>query len=140
LVNGQRIDTPETQNYLKANNYFADINYDVLPLNGRKDYVLTTGNRQDNIRGIEIQGQKYAIDLVLCHWGTQTCAFKINGVNTPALHAYEKGITDNISSYDINNLYEIKVNSISFGQCDNRRFCNLHYEAYDVVNMTVAVR
>lgn len=140
IVNGRSINAPETKAYLEANNYFTYINYDALVPNSRMDYVLSVGNRNDKIRGIEISGKRYVVDLIFCHWGTQTCAFKVNGVNTGGLHAFTLGLTDNTSSFNIDTNHRIMVNSITFDYCDNARFCNLHYEAYDIVNLTVMPR
>ncbi|MBI3051501.1 hypothetical protein HYY74_03510 [Candidatus Woesearchaeota archaeon] len=128
---------PDVQNYLKANNYFADIPYERLLPGETKQYILKSGNVQDNIRGVEVAGQKYAIDLVLCNWNEQACFFRVNGKATGGLHEFKPGLTDNVSSYTVNGAFHIKVNSIMFDYCGSRRFCNLHFDAYEIVNLSL---
>lgn len=132
-VNHQSINTPYIQNYLQTYNNFADIPYEKVLPNSAVQARFTGGNQEDNIKGFEIANKRYAIHLIACDYNYQQCFFRINGVPTGALHASAQAQT----TFDLDDTYQIRVDGMQFDYCDNRRFCNLHYEAYDIVNVSV---
>lgn len=140
VVNNVSIQTPYIKQYLATYNDFSDVMYEKVLPNSVTHEVLTVGNHEDNIKGFEINGKRYAVHLLLCDYNLQRCFFRINGVPTGALHAFKEGQPEDSAAFNLDATYKIKINSITFDHCDNRRFCNLHYEAYDIVNISVMPR
>lgn len=139
-VNNISTNTPYIKQYLELYNDFSDIKYEQVLPNSETRAIMTIGNQEDNIKGFEVNGKRYAVHLLLCDYNLQRCFFRINGVPTKALHASKFGQPETQAIFNLDNVYKIKVNSITFDYCDNRRFCNLHYEAYDIVNISVMPR
>lgn len=137
VINGQSIDDGYIRAYLGAYNYFSDIPYEVVLEGAAGEAVLAVGNQEDNIKGFEIEGKRYAIHLMACDYNLQRCSFRVNGVSTGGKHADRFDQNEAVATFDLDDSYRIKINSITFDYCDNKRFCNLHYEAYDVVNVSV---
>ena len=121
--------------YLQKNNYFSYVKFKNLTDNER--YALKVGAKNDRIRGINISGNNFVIDLLYCELNGRYCAFRINGVPAAQLHSFEEFGTSRKNSFDIDQNYVLKVNSIKFNQCDNKRFCHLGYEGYNIVDVSV---
>jgi hypothetical protein len=140
VINGRSIDTPYIQNYLRTYKNFSNIKYEKIPFNSTTKLRLTVGAKEDNIKGFEIGSKRYAIHLIFCDHITKTCAFRINGVATGALAAINNLKANITSKFDLDENYALQIENIQFYYCDNRRFCNVHYEAYDIVNISVMPR
>ena len=89
-------------------------------------------NKEDNIRAYTIANKNYVIHLLGCSASDFTCAFRINGIPTKKL---KEGDT-----FSLNDGYSLKVNSIIIDYCDNQRYCDLSYEAYDLVEVSIVFR
>ena len=88
-VAGTSIDSPFIREYLDTQGYFADLEY-ISVSNSPLSESLAVGNREDNIRGVDINGKRYAIHLITCNHSEPRCSFRINGVPTGSLEAADK--------------------------------------------------
>lgn len=131
-VNGKNIFLDEYgKGYLERNSNFSELEFKELTEN-TKTVSFKTGNIIDNIKGYELDKNKYAIHLIACDRERNTCNFRINGVL-----AKELGVS---STFDLDNRYKIKVKSIKIDYCDNRRVCDFLFDAYDLVEVEVEGR
>jgi len=121
--------------YLNNHKNFSNINFKKVV--DRDDNTFTVGSRNDNIKGFDINNQSYAIHLLYCEPQGRYCAFRINGVPAARLHSFLEVENSKITFFDIDEDYVLKVNSIKFNQCDNKRFCHLGYEGYHVVDVSI---
>ena len=96
---------------------------------------LRIGNFDHELNGLILDTKKYVIDLAACDERTKGCILKINGVDTYKIYADNTNKEQN--TFDINDDYVIKINSIIFDFCDNKRFCDTYFEAYDLVNVSI---
>lgn len=117
---------------------FANVNYEAITPGTRKDLQLREGNIPEKIEGVQVAQEKIAIHLIVCDISTKSCAFRINGEATGLL--YEDTTSDKPNAIAVNQDYLLKLNSITFDFCDNRRFCGSHYQAYDVVDVSLIPR
>lgn len=132
FVNGKNIFSDDYgKEYLMRNNNFSDIKFAKLTEN-TKTVSLKTGNVIDNIKGYEINKNKYAIHLIACDREKNTCNFRINGVL-----ANDLGVSN---TFALDNSYGITVKSIKIDYCDNRRVCDFLFDAYDLVEIEVEGR
>lgn len=139
-VSNISIDTPYVLDYLKLYKNFSSIQYERMPKNSTVKTKLAVGAKEDNIRGFEMGYDRYAIHLILCNHNTKTCAFRINGVATGALSAISDKSAEASSKFDLDENATLEVTGIQLDYCDGRRFCNVYYEAYDIVNLTVITK
>lgn len=139
-VNNTSIDTPYITDYLKLYKNFSDIQYERLSKNSTVKTRLTAGAKEDNLRGFEMGYDRYAIHLILCNHNTKTCAFRVNGVTTGALSANSDKNAVVPSKFDLDENSTLEITGIQLDYCNGRRFCNVYYEAYDIVNVTVVIR
>ena len=98
---------------------------------------MNVGAKQDKIRGVSINDSNFVVDLLYCKLQGRYCAFRINGVPVARLHSFKEFGNTKQNSFDIDGNYVLKVNSIKFSHCDNKRFCHLGYEGYNIVNVSV---
>lgn len=129
-VNGQSIDTPYILSYLETYDNFENI--DFREVNEKTNNIMAVGNMQDNLKGYRLNSKNYAVHLIYCDKENQGCYFRINGVPTGKL-----AVNNELSSFNINENYKLKLNSITFDFCDGARFCDTHFEAYDIVNISI---
>jgi len=132
-LNGKTLDD-FGRGYLVRNNYFADLEYaevkdEPLPL------TLTIGNRNEPLKGVRVDGQPVAIEVMACDWQERACGFRINGVATGAMKPGQGAASEFLLDLD----YKLVLVNVQIDYCEGRRFCNTHFEAYDVID-TVVVR
>lgn len=139
-VNNISIDTPYITDYLKLYKNFSDIQYERVPKNSTVKTKVVVGAKEDTVRGFEMGYDRYAIHLILCNHNTKTCAFRINGIATGALAAVNDENVGAPSKFALDENSTLEITGIQLDYCDGRRFCNVYYEAYDIVNMTVITR
>jgi len=132
IVNNQSIDTEYIRDYLKVYNSFSDILYQNIIAGNSAKVTLTVGNKENNIRGFEINGKRYVVHLIACDINYGQCMFRINGIPTGGIKVHNQE-----AGFDLDNTYRVETDSVTFDYCGTKRFCNLHFEAYDIVNVTV---
>ncbi len=123
--------------YLEKNNNFTNLEF--RKIEGNANYHLKVGPKPDKIRGISIDSKNYVIDLLYCEMSGRYCTFRINGVPAKQLSTFEDS-KGKKSTFDINENYSLKVNSIEFGYCGNKRFCHIGYEGYDLVGVSIEMK
>ena len=96
---------------------------------------MLIGAKEDNIKGFEINGERFAVHLLYCDSYNRNCVFRVNGVPTGKISV--KGTPGRKDSFALSPEYDLVIDSAQFNFCDNRRFCNLAFEAYDVVGVVV---
>lgn len=122
-------------NYLEKNNNFSNVLF--ANITGKIDFKLNVGAKQNKTQGISINNSNFVIDLLYCEINGRYCTFRINGVPAAKLHSSEEFGINKQTSFDLDGNYVLKVNSIKFNYCNNRRFCHLGYEGYNIVNVSV---
>ena len=120
--------------YLSKRNNFSDLHFKKVIL--KENARLIVGNREDNIKGFEVNNKSFAIDLIGCNSYSKYCAFRINGVPTKQMYSI-KDFPNRKISFDLDGQYVMKIDNITFDFCDNRRFCHLGYEGYNVVDISI---
>lgn len=104
----------------------ADDGY--IKITGGYSFVMKVGIINDNIKKIRINNEKnYEIQLLYCD--ASYCAFKVNGIAVPQMRKD--------SEFQLDSEYKIKITNIVFDFCDNRAFCHLGYESYDIVDILI---
>ena len=126
-------DKEYSKQYLAVYKNFSDIEYKAIDADDLT--IMKVGARKDNIKGFDIEGDRFAVHLIHCDRRSQSCAFRINGVPTGKL--YTKNTLSKQTEFSLTKDYSLKIDSIKFDFCDGRRFCNLFHEAYDVVDVEV---
>ncbi len=121
--------------YLEKHGNFSKIKF--KKINGKEEFKLKAGAKQDKIRGISVNNESFAIDLLYCEKSGKYCAFRVNGVPIAKIHSHEESEKNKQTSFELDKSHVLKVNSIKFNQCDNKRFCHFGYEGYDVVNVSI---
>ncbi len=124
--------------YLQRRNNFSDISFSNITLD--TNYILKVGAKNDKLRAIKISDNNFVIDLLYCKLQGRYCAFRINGVPVVRLHSFKEFGNNKQNSFEIDGNYVLKVNSIKFNHCDNKRFCHLGYEGYNIVNISVEMK
>ncbi len=126
-----------TFDYFSQNDNFSSIAYVAIDSQLPKQIALSTDHGNENIKGIELNNERYLIDLIACDYNQQACFFKINGVSTGALHSKEISTK---SKFGLDENHQIEISSITWDYCGNRRFCNLHYESNHIVDLVVMAK
>jgi len=121
--------------YLNGHNDFLNLSF--KNVSSKEDAVLNVGARNDEIRGYDINNKKYATHLLYCDSYQRYCIFKINGVPSQRLFSFKDVGDTKRNSFDLDENYKLKINSVEFDFCDNRRFCHLGFEGYHVVSITI---
>jgi len=128
-------DKSNRDRWLEEHGHYANIKFkNVVP---NQHLTLKVGAKRDNIKGIKFDDQNFVIDLLTCNSYRRTCAFRINGVPTKRLYPFNEFQDNRKHSFDLNQNYKLKINSVQFDYCDGRRFCHLGYEGYHVVTVEV---
>src|SRR3989338_7622541 len=123
-------------NYLQERNHFADLNYAIVT-GGHKLTAKVGGPYYNEYKAINLNNQKkYVFDLIGCDSYERYCTFRINGVPTKKMHS-PKDFPDKQTSFRLDEQYSIKIENIVFDFCDNKAFCNLGYEAYNIVDFII---
>ncbi len=137
-VNGVSINSPYIKEYIQAFKNFSEINHEKVT---DKPFVMTVGAKNKLVKGFEINNELYFIHLIYCDRYTDSCAFRVNGVPTNAL--YNSKVKDRQGKqlfFNLNKEYRMIIESIQFDYCDNRRFCDLYFDTYDVVDVKLVPR
>lgn len=114
-------------NYLKERNYFSNLDYAKVS-GGYKMTIKVGGPYYNDYKGINLNNQKkYAFDLLSC--SGSYCTFRINGVPS--------GKMQKDSTFQLDNNYVMKITNIEFNYCNNQRFCNIGFEAYNIVDILI---
>ncbi len=135
VIDGKSIINPETQEYIRWYNNFSSLHFEEIGNKTEISTAIEVGNFDHELKGFTIDNKMYAIELVSCDEKTKGCGFKINGIDTGKIYVSDE---DRIpQSFNLNANYNIIINSITFNYCDNKRFCDTHFEAYDLVDVEV---
>lgn len=134
VLNGRQLDD-YAAGYLERNNNFDDLEY-VVVQEDKHPVRLMIGNRQDDLKGLLVNDKRFVVQLMACDWMDHVCGFRINGVPTGAMKANEGAASEFLLDQD----YKLVLRDAQFDFCDNRRFCNLHFEAYDIVDVEIEKR
>ena len=92
---------------------------------------------KENINGININNQGYIIDVAYCKKADNYCILKINGVSTDKLYNSEINDSNKKTEFILNDDYTLRIKSIIFDYCDGKRFCDYHFDAYDVIEIEI---
>ncbi|MBS3112523.1 hypothetical protein J4418_00355, partial [Candidatus Woesearchaeota archaeon] len=125
-VNGQSIDTPDAQSFLdRYSEVYEKVNFE--PVVDSSAYQMLIGNEMDNIKGYELSGKNYIVHLLNCEKSSNSCIFRINGVNTRRLYSSEVKEDNLAKEFNIDGKYKLKINSVEFDYCGDIVYCNLQY-------------
>ena len=116
-----------TITYLEHYNNLSKVNFENLTK--KSSALLKAGNADTKIEGFILNDKKYAIHLVGCNKEKGTCNFRINGALAKDLSP------DRVFGLDGN--YSVKIKSIKFDYCDNRRVCDYLLQSYDLAEIEV---
>ncbi len=129
-------DKEYVKQYLNWHGNFSQLNFKKIS-SDNENIIFSMGNKINDLKGIQINQSNFAIHLVYCDEFEKFCKFRINGVPTTKIYPPEMtGIGKN-NSFEFEENYILKINSIKFNQCDTHRFCNLGFEGYHLVNVSV---
>lgn len=125
-------DVEYAKKYLTLRNNYSDLVF--FDINDRDNIsaIVKFGNKMDTLRGYLISSNRYAIDLVGCDPSDGRCGFRINGVPTKKLN---KG-----QSFNISDTHQLLVSDITIFYCDEKVYCDLDFDAYHVVNISIVRR
>ena len=107
--------------------------------NKKETFTITTkqSNNEDK-KGYRFNKKLYAIHLIACDTNTKSCAFRINGIPTGKLNPENhKEIKNPKTEFSLDETHSITIKNIQWNYCDNRRFCDYHYEAYNKVEVEI---
>ncbi len=137
VINGQSIHNEYTQKYLALRKdrihqlQFKTFSVDTNELS----YVMKSGNVPEDLVGFKEGNTTYVIHLIDCYEEKHACAFRINGIATGWIIGADKSESD--STFTIDASHTLSLNTIRFTFCDNSRFCNRFYEAYNIAQISV---
>ncbi|NQU79350.1 hypothetical protein HQ545_06305 [Candidatus Woesearchaeota archaeon] len=83
----------------------------------------------ENTKSHEVDENSYTLQLIICNKEHNGCSININGNPTGNIAVSE--------TYDLDENHYIKIDSIVFGYCDESRFCNRYYDAYDILTFSI---
>ena len=128
------------QEYVLDYSNLTEVNY--INVSGSENEVLTTlnigGIYIDQFAGYKINDLKYGIHLLICEHQTNSCAFRINGVPTGRI--YNASVTGQSNYFNINQEVKLVINNLKINECGNQFFCDVPFEAYDKVNISLVRR
>lgn len=134
VINGKSIfDDAYVSSYLVKYNNLSDIEFKSLAQRERVA-SLKTGNVKNRIEGFILDNKGYAIHLIACDGEKGTCNFRINGLLVKDLSPSAE------SDFNLSENYSIRIKSIKFDYCDNRRICDYLLQSYDLVEIEVMKR
>ena len=137
IVHGQSIkDDLYIQEYLRQRNFFENLVYERV--NGSTNITLEAGNAiTEDIQGVALDGEGYAVHLILCDNEQKACFFRINGIPTGKFIANDGTSADGIQSFDLNEKYVLEIVAIDFDDCGNKRFCDIYWDQKDIVETKI---
>lgn len=128
-INGKNIHSDSyAREYLAKHNNFSDLKFEKI--SGSKEIKLIVSASQRDIKGIEKENKRYAIDLVGCDYNTKTCNLRVNGVLIPNLKK-------NMTSISVDKQTSIEVEDSVFDKCD-LRYCDLRRDTYNELNVIIS--
>ncbi|MBI2548945.1 hypothetical protein HYW21_06355 [Candidatus Woesearchaeota archaeon] len=134
-IHNQTMHTPSIREYFRVHQNFTNMMYKKFDSYDKTSMKI--GARLDTQRGYIIDKEKYVIDLLYCDRNTKACFFRINGVSTKRLYDPKQSNASKPSVFVLNEDVSLQIASITFNFCDHRRFCNMPFEAYDIVQVEV---
>tara|TARA_Y100000310_G_scaffold118295_1_gene117153 strand:- start:1373 stop:2602 length:1230 start_codon:yes stop_codon:yes gene_type:complete len=105
------------------------VNADSLYL---QDTIKGANAGGDKTKTYTIDGNTYTLYIAICIGSPIRTSIRINEEPTGGLLVSD--------TYDLNDNYYIKIDSIDPDYCDGRRFCNIEFEAYCVVDFSIFSR
>jgi len=121
--------------YLSQHNDFSYLNFKSVV--NDEDDIFTIGAKNANIQGFNVGNKNFAIHLILCNSYERYCSFRINGIPTKKLFSFEEFGNTKKNSFDLDENHTMRINSIDFNFCDNKRFCDFGTESYNILNLTI---
>lgn len=122
-------DDPYIPKYLEHYKNFSYVDFEYAQAGQSYKIYLKAGNVKEKIYGYILNDQAYAIHLVGCDRSKKTCNLRINGILISALSGgYIVNINDN---------YELDINSIKIDYCDNKDVCDYLFDTYDLVEAEI---
>ena len=132
FINDKPIDDdPYVSGYLEKMNNFQDISFEPIENVLDKSFIMKGGIVRE-FKGVVINGERYMLHLLYCDREHNGCIFRINGLLTDTLGAQD--------FFQITSNYKLKIASIDFYFCDNKRFCDYDYESYHKVELFLEYR
>lgn len=128
-------DAEYVNKYFNMAKNFSDVLFEDLGTFSFYSTTMKVGNVMDNTRSYRIGNEKFVIHLLGCDISNLACMFRINGVPTKRLYSSDKLLAK--SSFSLNPDYELRISSIIFDYCGDARFCDLDFEAYHIVNISI---
>ncbi len=126
--------------YMQVFNDFSDISYKRIRTGESASKVMKIGAKKDNIAGYQIGDKRYVIHLIDCDREANSCAFRVNGVPTKDIYNSKVEDSSKKKSFKLDSNHEIVIKSIQFNFCDNRRYCDVPFDAYHLVEVEVVER
>ena len=116
-------------NYLQERNYFSDLNYEIVT-GGHSLTAKVGGPYYNDYKAINLNNpKKYVFDLLGCNSYSKYCTFRVNGVPT--------GKMEDGGAFKLDEEYTMKIENIEFDFCDNRAFCHIGFEAYNIIDFVI---
>ena len=112
---------------MSRNNHFQNLNF--KPIDEEYTTEIKEGYSYFDPKGYIINNKGYVIHLIKCVRELQGCYFRINGLSTGKLQAGDE--------YTLDETHSLHIESIEYDYCDNKRFCDYYYDAYDRVEIDV---
>lgn len=136
-AHGQSIESDSyIQEYLQQHNYFEDLQYTEIV--DAATFTLEAGNAiVEDIQGVALDNQGYAIHLIICDEETQSCYFRINGVPTGKFIAKTDTSSDGIKVFEINDGYTIEIVNITFNDSGDKRFYDVYWDKKNIVELKI---
>jgi hypothetical protein len=135
IINNESTDTPYIREYFGLYENFSDVNYLDLDKEKRrfgvervKQLIIRDNDFSKDKLGFVVNNTKFVVHMIVCNKERNFCALRVNGVLIKVSANSEIPLTED---------YTLKVDSIDYGFCDHRRFCNRHYDAYDRILMSL---
>jgi hypothetical protein len=121
--------------YVKTHEEFEGVNYAVLSQDTQTRLQLRAGNLPEELKGVQTATERYALQLMMCDRQSQSCSFRVNGKSTGELYAHP-GV-NHANAVALDEKFILKIDKITFDFCDNRRFCDSNFQAYDLVDTSI---
>lgn len=133
IGNKNVFDDAYSSTYMQKYNNLSNVEFKTLTQK-EMSISLSTGNQKSSVKGFTLDNENYAIHLIACNREKKTCNFRINGL-------LAKDISSSANSdMVLNDNYTVKVKSVKFDYCNNRRVCDYLLQSYDLVEMELVTR
>ena len=135
IVNGQSRNTNYINSYLRSHNNFEGLEF--RNVEQKVTSQMRIGNDINNLKGYKLNFKNYAIHLIYCEKTSNSCFFRINGIPTKRIYSTEIKSENIQKSFNIDDRYQLKINSINFDSCGELNYCDAGSEAFDLVNILI---